>query len=208
MKMSRRKVLASTSTALGIIVGGCTEKQNPSKQTRNTQSQGAAQTTQTRTDATTSQRSSNESEKKSIQTTQSTTSNSSLPPIYISQMVPNPKGDDETKLNNEVVTIEMNSNTSRDLSGYRLEYSTGKTYTFPDIVTDVPPNSNITIHSGSGENETSQTTNSEFTLHVGSETQLLSNQDGKVSLLNRNGEIVHEVSYSSVKEGEIVATAE
>ena len=113
----------------------------------------------------------------------------------------NPKGRDSKHLNDETVTVEAQGVDPIDATGYTLEYDTGRKYTFPELVSDLPRGTTISIHSGPGENSVDTSVPPQYALFVGSKTPLLDNGGGTLVLENPDGATVEKVSYPALNEG-------
>jgi hypothetical protein len=129
----------------------------------------------------------------------------SFPPIYFSEILPNPEGEDVERLNEEYVLIEMNADEQRDLSNFTLEYNEKHHYSFPALVTEVESGSNLIIRSGDGENRTN---GSDYLLFVGSDNPLLDNGGMQLTLRTNHGEVINRVTYGEMEEGTLWARPE
>lgn len=122
----------------------------------------------------------------------------SAPSIYVSEILPNPDGDDTAALNEEYVLIEMNADGQRDLSAFTLTYGGQRRYSFPDLVGTVASGSNLLIRSGNGQNRKAE---SEYRLFVGSDTPLLDNDGMQLTVRDGSGEVVDSVAYGALADG-------
>jgi len=128
--------------------------------------------------------------------------------IYISEVIANPLGNDDENLNQETVLIEINADTDRDLSGFTLLYSNAQTYNFPDLVSSVPPQSTLQIHSGKEKSSSEEDSKTRFNLFVGSTTSLLANDGMELTLQDSAGNVVDQISYPGLEPGEVYARPE
>ncbi len=134
-----------------------------------------------------------------------------LQPVYISEVWPNPEGEDGTALNDEVVLLEMNAETTMDLSGFMLVYGQRKKFTFRNAVSSVRSGESVEIHSGSGSDHKDTTSHPEdpdYILYVGSDKPLLDNDGMRLTLKNSEGNVIDTVRYPKLGPGAVWARPE
>jgi hypothetical protein len=120
--------------------------------------------------------------------------------IYISEVHPNPEGEDINNLNEETVIIEMHKPSTQDLSGYQLEYGERYVYTFSDNVSDVNQREMLVIHAGKGNYEFIENSK-KYHIYVGSESPLLSNNGMQLNIRDPDGFAIDSITYSSFEDG-------
>lgn len=121
--------------------------------------------------------------------------------VYVSEVLPNPEGPDAEALGEEYVLVETAGETTLDLSGYSLSYGRRHEYVFPDVVSAVDAGANLEIHTGHGSDSVGTATPPTYSLFVGSDTPLLTNDGMRLAVRDRTGTTVDHVEYRSTGEG-------
>ncbi|WP_254538667.1 lamin tail domain-containing protein [Halomarina litorea] len=125
----------------------------------------------------------------------SSTNNRPSSPLYFSEVLPNPQGSDTENLNDETVLIETTTDSPIDLSGYTVTYGNDREYSFPRFLSDITPGTNITIHSGKGNNSKSSSEPPDYDLFVGSKRPLLRNTGMQLVLKSPDGDVIDSIQY-------------
>ncbi|WP_161625171.1 lamin tail domain-containing protein [Halosimplex carlsbadense] len=122
-------------------------------------------------------------------------------PIYFSEILPNPEGNDADNLDSEYYIIEVNTDTTVDLSGYEINYGEQLSFSLPATLTDVEPHTSIRVVTGKPNDGTTTPQNRTRTIFSERDSPVLSNSGMKLKLRNRDGELVDKVEYGELREG-------
>lgn len=122
-------------------------------------------------------------------------------PIYFSEILPNPEGEDSENLPSEYCLIEVHTDDAIDLSGFEVSYGEKYSFTFSDDFTDVEPGTSIKIITGKRNEDTLTPHGRTRTVFLGRNSPVLSNSGMTLELRNRDGEVIDRVKYGDIREG-------
>jgi len=108
--------------------------------------------------------------------------------IAIVEIQADAPGDDRSNLNGEYLVIANTGDGPRDLSGYQVRDTVGKTYTIPAGVT-LAPGDNLTFRTGSGMDTPE-------TLYWNASGPVWNNDGDTITVTTESGELVVEESYT------------
>lgn len=122
--------------------------------------------------------------------------------VYIAAVFATPDETDDSTPAQETILVETTQQAPADLSGYTLVYCGEQVYEFPELVSNVQPGADIQIYSGPGEDGVDASSPPEYTLHVGSETELLANDGMRLAIRTPEDGVVDAVAYPTLAPGE------
>lgn len=194
---SRRSVLGTCGLGVALLAG-CSDPREAPTATRvlNTATSGESPESPTGTTGT------------AEASPPASTGMRTAPSVYLSEIRPNPEGDDAENPNDEYVLIEMNAEERRDLSDFSLNYGSAYRYGFPDAVSGVESGANLVVRSGRGETHVEGTEYPTYSLFAGSDAPLLDDDGMRLTLWDGRGEPVDSVAYPALDPGAIWARPE
>jgi hypothetical protein len=122
-------------------------------------------------------------------------------PIYFSEVLPNPEGDDAGNLDAEYCLLEVNTDSTVDLAGYEINYGEKLSFSLPATLTDVDPHTSIRLVTGKPKDRTPTPRNRTRTIFLERDSPALSNSGMKLEVRTRDGKLVDRVEYGELREG-------
>lgn len=189
--MHRRVLLI----AAGAVCTGCLGTPTEDSRSSATQTTSLSSATTSGTHSATTTSTAESHDKVTLKRPDSSTNNRPSSVLYFSEVLPNPQGPDIESLNHETVLIQTTTDSPTDLSGYTVTYGNDREYSFPRSLSDITPGTNITIHSGKGNNSMSSSDPLDYDLFVGSDRPLLRNNGMQLTLKSPNGDAIDSIQY-------------